>query len=175
MLGRDQRFEPNPYSPRLKDDWRSFLEKVKNLFVDTKQPTCFISYAWPPAGKEREQLHDRLINLKRDLEIVGATIYLDITNLSSNINAYMDKINDCDYVILIGTPKLKARLAESGDNNAKYEYERIQQKLTLHPDCCLPLMFEGDFDTSFPSEISQPILIRDCRLSAQAWSQGRDT
>ena len=175
MLGRDQRFEPNPYSPRLKDVWHSFLEKVKNLFADTKQPTCFISYAWPPAGKEREQLHDRLINLKRDLEIVGATIYLDITNLSSNINAYMDKINDCDYVILIGTPKLKARLAESGDNNAKYEYERIQQKLTLHPDCCLPLMFEGDFDTSFPSEISQPILIRDCRLSAQAWSQGRDT
>ena len=126
MLGHDSQFEPNPYSPRLKNDWRGFLEKVRLLFADSRQPTCFISYAWPPAGNEREQLHERLVNLKQDLETVGATVFLDIANLSSNINAYMDKVNDCDYVILVGTPKLKARLAEAGNNNAKYEFERIQ-------------------------------------------------
>ena len=173
MLEHDQSFEGNPYSPRVRNHWRQFLESIRDLFADGEQPTCFISYTWPPAGQARDRLHQRLTSLKRDLEALGATVYLDITNLSSNINAYMDRIDECDYVLLIGTPRLKARVAESDGNNMKYEYERIKQKLVLTPECLLPLMLEGDFRTAFPDDIGQ-ILFRDFRLSNQGWAQGRE-
>ncbi len=164
----------NPYSPRYQVMWRRFLEEVKYLLNNQPHPTCFISYAWPPAGEERIEIHHRLSMLKADLEFIGATVLLDITNLTSNINVYMDRINDCDFVLFIGTPKLKSRLTENGENNAKYEYRLIQQKLTHQPNSLLPLLFDGSFETSFPTEISNSILIRDCRLSINGWSQGRD-
>ncbi len=173
MLSFNDRNENNPYSPRVRGHWQTFLENVKTLVADATQPRCFISYAWPPVGEARDQLQQRLTNLKRDLVTLGATVFLDVTDLASNINAYMDQLDQCNFVLLIGTPKLKARLSERDDNNMKYEYRRIQQKLTLDPNCLLPLMFEGDFATAFPDDIGS-ILFRDFRLSSQGWAQGRD-
>lgn len=174
MLAHDDRFGENPDSPRLRGHWSEFLKNIRELFAGQQQPRCFISYAWPAAGEGRDRLQQRLLSLKKDLESLGATVYLDVANLRGDINAYMDKLDICDHVFLIGTPRLKARLTEANDNNAKYEYRRLLQLQTTNPDFILPLMFEGDFGTAFPPDMGN-ILIRDFRLSYQSWAQGRDT
>ncbi len=159
MLAHDPWFAANIDSPRIRGHWQQFLENIRALFADhDRQPSCFISYAWPPAGEGRDKLQQRLKHFKQDLETLGATVYLDITNLTSDINGYMDKLKACDHALLIGTPKLKARLSEGKANNAKYEFTQIQQQQTLHPDFILPLLFEGDFSNAFPTEIGLAVM-----------------
>ncbi len=157
-----------------------FLMECKNLFArhDFRQPRCFISYCWGSNSDLREQLQKDLIKLKTELEMLGATVLLDLSNLSSNINQFMDEIEGCDFVFLIGTPELKMRLQEQAQNNIKLEFSHIERKLSSKPDCLLPLIFqaEGNFSSAFEQTMpirfikQHNILVRDCRRFGDEWT-----
>ena len=104
-------------------------------------------------------------------------VNLDLTNLDTSINRFMEKIQECDFIFLIGTPALKERLQEDGSNNLKTEFGHIQRRLSSKPDCLLPLIFQGDgdFDQAFnqtmPVEFIEQhnILVKDCRRQGDEW------
>ena len=95
---------------------------------------------------KQEQLQSQLRHLKEDFERLGGKVYLDISNLGTHINSFMDKIHGCDFIFLIGTPALKKRLEDtkSPKNNAQYEFDKILEKLQASPDSLVPLMLEGN-------------------------------
>jgi hypothetical protein len=156
--------------------FHEFLTEIKSCVHKdrvAKCPTAFISYCWGQDVAQRAILQRRLKVLKRDLEMLGAVVYLDVQNLGNNINAFMNKISDCDYIFLIGTPALKRRLEEPGDNNLKNEFAKIQEKIAFDPDSVFLLVSEGN-DSSSLEEImadtlpmdfvrSYNLLVRDCR------------
>jgi hypothetical protein len=122
----------------------------------------------------REELQTNLLALKRDLESVGANVLLDLTNLETGINQYMEEILTSDFIFLIGTPSLPARLAQTSPdlNNAQQEFEHIRARHAMLPGCLIPLVFQKEeddsdlFESTMPMEyISQHnILMRDCRI-----------
>eukprot|EP01099_Mayorella_cantabrigiensis_P002430 TRINITY_DN2060_c0_g1_i2.p1 TRINITY_DN2060_c0_g1~~TRINITY_DN2060_c0_g1_i2.p1 ORF type:complete len:163 (+),score=26.95 TRINITY_DN2060_c0_g1_i2:74-562(+) len=123
---------------------KDFLKECKLLIKDKcfafSSPRCFISYAWEQDKQKNEQLQRRLEILKEDLEKLGAVVQLDIRNLQSSLTEFMKKgIENSDYIFLIGTPRLKERLAEMGAtlNNAQYEFEEIKKKSATNPKLSL--------------------------------------
>lgn len=94
---------------------------------------------------------------------MGTKVYLDITEIKGEISAWMKEgINESDYIILIGTPRYKQRASQ--ETNVKFEYERITEKLASSSNraLLLPLLYSGDFNTSFPEPVLKH-LIRDFR------------
>jgi hypothetical protein len=119
---------------------KSCVEKDSSV---SKPPSVFISYCWGQDIAQRTILQRRLKTLKHDLEMLGAVVYLDVQNLGNSINAFMNKITDCDFIFLIGTPALRRRLEEPGDNNLKTEFTKIQEKVAADPNSVFLLVLEG--------------------------------
>ncbi len=133
---------------------------------------AFISYAWP-VGEACVRLQERLRRLVADSAKMGIRVMLDVEQLAPGINVedFMAReLANSQAVFLIGTPRLKSRIAESWEQNgvtkrtnAYFEFERI---LTKHkdrtpntPSPICPLLLEGNsVDTSFPEEIRQASL-----------------
>ena len=142
------------------------------------QPKCFISYCWGPEGDERTALQKQLNEFKDHLTLLGAEVFLDVRNLETNINQFMNRIPACDFIFLIGTPALKARLEETGPNNLKTEFGMIEAKADQDPGCIIPLIFqgEGDFGAAFGATMPtafitrHTILVRDCRQGDDEWT-----
>jgi HEAT repeat protein len=144
-----------------------FMEFLKNNECDFKErqikaPTCFISYTWETDTKATKALQARLLQLQKDLQVLGVKVYLDITHIDGEMGHYMrEGILESDYVLLIGTPSLKQHL-ENPATNIALEWHYIQAKCQTNPKALIPLLFAGDFDTAFPPGVKQ-FLIRDFR------------
>jgi guanylate kinase len=150
---------------------RSVIEKY--LLDGGRQPICFISYCWG-AGPERDLIQSQLKQFKYQLEKLGATVLLDVGDLENNINEFMNRIIDCNFIFLIGTPALKARLNERVEkkNNVQIEFENIRKKVAEDRNCLFALIFQGngDFDTAMSNTLpveflreNGDVLVRDCR------------
>ncbi len=144
--------------------WHDYAQSCQQLVELTQQAgkVIFISYAWPPANSaECNIIHERLKRLKAELEATGAIVKLDICNLSTSITDYMaEGIDEADAVLLIGTPRLKSRLEETENNNAKIEFEAIQKRMQQQSGKRLmlfPLIAAGNFTSSFPAGIEQTL------------------
>jgi len=70
-------------------------------------------------------------------------------------------IEASDFIFLIGTPRLKERIAQQ-DTNAAFEFNHILAKVQKNPNAFLPLLYQGEFNTAFP-DILTGVLIRDFR------------
>ena len=173
--------EQDVASPARKK-FHGFLNECRSIITqhNLPQPTCFISYAWGEGGEKREQLQSQLSHLKADLERLGATVYLDIENLGTHINSFMDHISECDFIFLIGTPSLKERLEakKTQKNNAQYEFDKILERHQERPECLVPLRLEGNsMGEAFPEiyfgrdvkTLLRASLVRPCRIQGDDW------
>jgi len=143
-----------------------FLKSIKREMKKRKItfPKCFISYAWEEEEQKRSFLQSYLRHIKSDLEKAGIKVLLDISNLISNMQEYMKhEIDTSDFILFIGTPRLKERL-EVQHSHIYFEYMCIRDKLKKKPNALLPIFLEGNnYEHSFLDEILKIHLIRDFR------------
>ena len=175
VIVRQLKESGTPSPARGKLHW--FLQSCEPLFKELQHPKCFISYCWGPQA-DRPRLQGQLKALKRELGMLGAKIILDLNDLDSDINSFMSEhLTQSNFVFLIGTPALKARLEATEPNNLKTEFSEITKKMTRHPNCLLPLIFQGEgsfeqaFQTTLPINFIRQhnILVRDCRQFGDEW------
>ena len=99
-----------------------FLANAKALLAEiykTKPyPKVFISYAWEDEqsteGKSANKgLQKRLITLQEDLESLGIETFIDLKYMQGHMRQTMKQhLDAADFVIVIGTPRLKKRAAQ---------------------------------------------------------------
>jgi len=140
-----------------------FFRAIKSIMKACKIvefPKCFISYAWPIDQSKTEALQNKLLRLREHLTKTGIKVMLDINNLTSGITEFMkNEISTSNFVILIGTTDLKAKLQNEKSNVYK-EYQWALETRDNKSRFILPLLFEGDINTSFPESIKD-FLVRD--------------
>lgn len=115
---------------------RQYLKRVKRLasirhqISNTPFPLkCFISYAWETNSNDNKVLQNRLQRLKDELEVAGMEVLLDIRNMQGSMKEFMlQGIDKADKVLLICTPRLKVRAADTAFNNLKLELETAVEK-----------------------------------------------
>jgi hypothetical protein len=109
--------EPGLETRALFDD---FLEQLKRLLLKSRDaskpyPKVFLSYAWEDEHSslglsENRALQRRLMVLQEDLESIGIETFIDLKYMQGNIRKTMKKnLEAADFVMVIGTPRLKER------------------------------------------------------------------
>jgi hypothetical protein len=138
------------------------LQKIRRLVENRPhKPKVFISYAWYARGsKELESLQKRLYQLRRDLLTAGVDrVFYDECNMTGNLKKRMrEGLAECDVVLLIGTPQLKKRASEGAEsgmpaNNLQFELGHIAERCRDKHDLLMPVLLDGQIDTSFPNKI----------------------
>ncbi len=162
----------------------NFLGKVKKMIkdqakihlksLDSKQlktithPQIFLSYAWEEKPLQLEGLQSLLKIIKEDFENAGLRPWLDLAQMTGELDEKMRLgIQSSQYVLLIGTHRYAARTQPGSNTNV---YKELQFTLEEYKrrssdperaDFLLPLMLEGNYNTTFPLLLNQ--LIRDGR------------
>jgi TIR domain len=162
-------------SKEEKKYFKKLLKKVDRLMTSRREwqnvteeklllpPKCFISYAWDPNPEKNEKLQAWLRKLQHDLMHAGIDVRLDVTNMNGNIKEYMQQgIQECDFILLIGTPYFKQRIEQYPESCVAFEVSLAKQKAEMKSKCLLPILFEGNYDESFPKDFKN-YLIRDFR------------
>jgi WD40 repeat protein/GTPase SAR1 family protein len=120
-----------------------------------KPPECFISYAWG----ERE--HERWVekSLATDLQKAGVGVVLDRwenSRIGANVMRFMERIEECDKIIVVGTPAYRAKYANKGQERGYVlasEGEMVALRKLGPPaqrESILPVLLAGDERASFP-------------------------
>jgi serine/threonine protein kinase len=167
---------------------RDFLSNVKEMIEreaklslpeDKKQdstitqPQVFLSYAWETDDLPKlTYLRTFLTQLADDLKTAGLSPWLDLRNMSGNLEDQMRSgIRDSQYVLLIGTSHYAKRTKPESNANVRKELDFTLAEAKKSPDFLMPLMLEGDYGTTFPTV--GEYLIHDCRtcypLEQGAW------
>jgi diguanylate cyclase (GGDEF)-like protein len=117
-------------------------------------PTCFISYAWDTPQHEKW-----VAALAKDLNKAGIETVLDRRDnaaIGSNIARFVSRIETCDYIIVIGTPRYKEKY-ENRDSKSGYvvaaEVDLINTRLLgteNEKNTILPILREGAPKTALP-------------------------
>lgn len=149
--------------------WLHFQYMVHMLQMKcgVKRKKCFVSYAWEDDAKTRKALQEQLRVLSGDLAKMGTDLILDLEDLQGEIHEWMkDRIAESDYVFVIGTPTYEKKCLNPSSNVA-LEWKWIQEKVKSakeqgNTNVLFPLLYEGDFLSSFPPTVVQH-LIRDFR------------
>lgn len=125
------------------------------------QPVCFISYAWEQDNSQNERLQSVLKFLRSLFARLGATVYLDVQDIKSNLEHFMDqRISDSDYIFLIGTRNWN-RSIRNPHRNVTREFCQIQTRLSSRPELLVPLLLDGEHQEVFSSDFMKKHLIRD--------------
>jgi TPR repeat protein len=175
MLQQVEELEKALFLQKQENLLQDFMGKIKTLIDKNKLEarSCFFSYAWEdestPFGKEANaKLQNCLERLARDLKKVNVAVFLDVESMQGDMKKCMkENIKKSDYIVLIGTPRYKERAGQ--DTNVAFEFKRIQRKVRAekkngNTNILLPLLYSGDFGTSFPKKVTEN-LIRDIRES----------
>jgi hypothetical protein len=145
--------------------YRNFLKDVKRLSIvrshveRTPHPfRCFISYAWETDPAANAELQDRLQKLKDDLEVAGIEVMLDLCDMKGDMKKFMKQgISRSHKVLLICTPRLKERAADTTPNNLQLELNAALKKEKSCNGFILPLVFSGNFRDSMSGTSSPSI------------------
>ncbi|MCJ8269073.1 MAG: toll/interleukin-1 receptor domain-containing protein, partial [Psychrosphaera sp.] len=136
------------------------LVRVKRLAGD-KSPNCFISYAWGVPEHE-----SWVKQLAKDLRHAGIHALLDLwdSKPGSNLDYFIDRCHDTDFVMVIGTPTLKQKyISKTTDPVVRAELDLINLRVrqnSEYGDTVLPLLLEGAAKDSFPPRL-QPLVSID--------------
>ncbi|MCC2666890.1 MAG: Kinesin light chain, partial [Gammaproteobacteria bacterium] len=124
--------------------WHALLDGIRVLAQERGlRKKAFFSYAWPPAGKERDRLQAFLKRLQNDFERAGIQTFLDVRDMQGNIDVVMrDNLLASDFVLPILTPIFLARVKEDGEklNNLQFEFNLMMEKVKTKPACVLPIL-----------------------------------
>ncbi len=137
----------------------------KALRLEITRPRVFLSYAWEDEGTAKlTYLQCFLKQLASDLDAAGLEPWLDILNMRGHVEQQMRAgINSSQYVLLIGTNRYSARTKLGSETNVRKELDFAlkQAKIKKSSDFFLPLLFEGEYKTTFIKEINENI-VRKC-------------
>ncbi|MEZ4957734.1 MAG: toll/interleukin-1 receptor domain-containing protein [Saprospiraceae bacterium] len=142
------------------------LVRVKGLLRDKgkdNKPTCFISYAWGVPEHERW-----VLQLAKDLRNSEIDVLLDRWHSlsGSNLDLYIERIVDCDFVIAVGTPKLKEKyISQESDPVVAAELKLINLRVrqpNFYGETVIPVLLDGNAATSFTPQL-QPLVSVDFR------------
>ena len=117
-----------------------------------------------------ERLQAWLRRITHDLETIGIKVFLDIEGMKGKMSGWMEQsIAESDHILLIGTPRYKIRAGQ--ETNVAFEFKHILKKLEKaeNPSLLLPLLYSGDFMSSFPTGVTEH-LIRDFRRMEQYYN-----
>eukprot|EP01111_Echinosteliopsis_oligospora_P015797 TRINITY_DN6361_c0_g1_i3.p1 TRINITY_DN6361_c0_g1~~TRINITY_DN6361_c0_g1_i3.p1 ORF type:complete len:159 (+),score=40.82 TRINITY_DN6361_c0_g1_i3:119-595(+) len=99
-------------------------------------------------------MQERLEWYKKTLEMAGAEVFLDVYDMEGGIkHAMKTNIEAADKYMLMCTPSLQARVKETNKNNMVYELECALEKQKTNPSFILPVIVEGSFSESVPTEL----------------------
>jgi small GTP-binding protein len=144
------------------------LVRVKALLRDReeeKKPICFISYAWGVPQHERW-----VLQLAKDLRNAGIDVLLDRWDSppGSNLDLFIERIMSSDFVIPVGTPKLREKYeTQEADPVVAAELKLINLRVrqpTAYGDTVLPVLLDGDSNKSLPPQL-QTLVSVDFRQS----------
>jgi len=127
-----------------------------------QNPQVFISYAWEQDKTALIRQQQQLRTLADNLRAVGLRPWLDVEQMSGDIDAQMaQNIQNSDVVLVIGTPLYLKRCQQ--DTNVRKEYEEIlvQQKSRELP--VFPLHFLGNLSDALPEVLQQSPHLVDLR------------
>jgi small GTP-binding protein len=135
--------------------YEAALVRLKAVLRDreVRSPSCFISYAWGDAAVER-----RVGTLRDDLANAGITVIYDRVHnveIGSSIGRFVAGMDDCDYVIVVGTPGYLTKY-KSGEHVVSAEMDVIHNRLLATEDdkkTVLPVLLAGEPQTAFPSPL----------------------
>ncbi len=122
---------------------------------EIKPPECFISYAWG------EDEHERWVErqLATDLHKAGVDVLLDRWDnqrVGKSVIRFVDRIAECDRVVVVGTPLYKQKYDNEDDLGGfvvAAEGDLIGQRLTgseAEKESVLPVLLAGSEKSSFP-------------------------
>jgi hypothetical protein len=130
------------------------LVRLKGLLRDRnkeeKSPTCFISYAWGVSEHERW-----VLQLARDIRNAGIDVLFDRWHNppGASLSRFTDQILSSDYVIVVGTPKLREKYETlSSDPVVAAELRLINTRLrqpAQYGPTIIPLLLAGTSLNSF--------------------------
>lgn len=140
------------------------LTTLKSYVRDTRAghppPSCFISYAWGDAVQERWVEG----SLATDLRNAGIGVILDRWHAvpASSLTKFIEQVGTTDFVAIVGTPRLRRKYdAQQGDPVVAAELKMIGNRLrkSTKSNTVVPLLLEGDQETSFPPFAEDSIAI----------------
>ncbi len=148
--------EFNHYLIKLKSQHDSQLQILGKSLSETnaiatadekapfRKPSCYICYA------RNESNEKWLTILYQQLTKAGVIVYLDICREQKEISnvRFAEKLNNCDYVIVMGTPDLK-NAWEDPKSTAPHKTE-IEQVCAKKIPNLIKLLLTGENQTSFP-------------------------
>ena len=164
LAGVSEVITPGPIHPEqiiadLRTRYESALVTVKSLAQQkrTKQPICFVSYAWG------ERINEQWVEktLARDLENAGIAILLDRWDnaaVGKNVSRFISQLENPEtWVVVVGTPlyrkKYENKLSKTGSVVAA-EVDLINLRLTTgteqQKESVLPVLREGNEAESLP-------------------------
>lgn len=162
------------YGPLL-DTW---LDRIRFLAGNWMSVKVFITYAWPKL-REEDGIHDFLKCLRRHLMRAGIQVWLDHYTMGNNPGVYTDQamrqgIAWSNAILMIGTQTYKQRSEQN--TNVKLEVDcitaefyRPYRHLSIYP-----LLYRGDFGTSFPARSFprglQNTMVLDCREGQSSYN-----
>ncbi|MBS0351650.1 MAG: toll/interleukin-1 receptor domain-containing protein, partial [Proteobacteria bacterium] len=108
-------------------------------------PKIFISYAWEEEGSARVgHLQKLLRRLAEDLRSAGLNPWLDLVNLSGDIDAQMrEGIATSQHVLAIGSKRYAQRTLPGSGSNARKELDLALDRAKGNKNFLLPLIIEG--------------------------------
>lgn len=120
----------------------------------SRSPSCFISYSWD-SPEHREWVR----RLATELRNNGVDAILDVFHapLGTDLTAFMAKIAQCDYVVLVCTPEFHAKSQRGPSSGVSYEQAIITGQIftgAARPERFLPLLRAGR-----PAESLPPFLL----------------
>ena len=120
--------------------------------------SVFISYAWSSEHRPWEQwVQSFLRTLKSQLELARIMVYTDMEDSRHGFNSYhhMDRINNCHYVIIVGTESLLDKF-QRGVSAVCYELNEIRKRREQDVQdkvfSVIPLIVNGTMRTALPAE-----------------------
>jgi len=143
--------------------FQTALVRVKAIVRDEgkEAPSCFISYAWGVPEHERwvRQLAD-------DIRDSGVHGLLDVKHSTpgTDIDDYIEKILETDFVVVVGTPKLLEKYhAKESDPVVKAEMKlvntRKMQPNRFGANRVIPVIFDGDEASSLTPQLQNTVFV----------------
>lgn len=118
-------------------------------------PKCFISYAW--GDKEQERWVERLAT---DLQKAGINVLLDKwdnVQVGASILRFIERIEECTKVIVVGTPAYRKKYANKEDERGfvvAAEGDLMAPRMLgteVEKESVLPVLLAGENKHSFPA------------------------
>ncbi len=141
---------------QAKAAWHNLLNGMHGIAKERggQQKKVFISYAWPRDPSETAELQSWLKQLKHDLNMAGIEVFLDVQNMSGNLEKTMlDNLTASDFIIPILTPRFLER-ARDPNTNLAFEFKETLKKAQANPAAVLPILREGGFQDVVKDELA---------------------